>query len=360
VSEFSAAEQQRQQAAAARARAKQQERKSLRLAKKTAAASKAARRVCARAGRATRGGGTWMTTGRQVGLLMKVHKGGRAGDGYAARQEGASMLLTNMLSHLPGPRGRGDEFLLDESRHPGVAHQNMAVHLSLSRPEGYCLTADQWREVGLRFLKKIDAEGNNFVLFEHTSTPNNHIHLIYSRAKPNGKLTSTSQSFYQWRAAVREVEKELGLEVPDQVIERLTPTPASDLVVSAQRRAIRLGGQDPFINPCVISEALSCSTTPDQFSAELGRRGIEIRLAAKNGRVTGVLFRRQGAAEFLAGSSIKREFSLPKIQERIDLNRLALLQTQKHQIQTQSQRKAIEQQRKQMIQSQTDRPKGWI
>lgn len=119
-------------------------------------------------------------------------------------------------------------------------------------------------------------------------------------------------------------------------------------MVNAQRRATRTGSIDPFIDPDVIHEALSCSSTPDQFSAELAHRGIEVQPSKnkKMGDVTGILFRRKGAEEFLAGSSISRDFSLPKIQERIEFNRLNLVKKQE-------QARLVQPQRRQFIDTNT-------
>jgi hypothetical protein len=310
------------EASAAAARWRAVERASIKLARQRARGGKAASFSRAGSGgRATRGQGSWKKTGRQVGLLLKIHKGGRAGDSYAARQEGAVMLLSNMLSRLPS--GRAAEFKLDEARHPGVNPKNLFVHLSLSRPEGHPLTAEQWKKVAISFMNDIDAAGNQFVLFEHTGTQNNHVHLIFSRAKPVGTLTSESQSFYRWRAAVRSVEASLSIQVSDLSTERPTPTPTSDRVVSAQRRASRLGTEDPFIDPRVISQCVAESTTASQLASSLKLAGIEMKKSEKSGKTTGILFRQSGSDEWLAGSSIDREFSLPKLRSRIESNRLA-------------------------------------
>ena len=234
----------------------------------------------------------------------------------------------------------------------------MFVHVSLSRPAGADLTPAQWAKTCQVFLKKIDAEGCNFAVTRHKNTEHDHVHLVFSRAKPDGKLVSMSNNRWAWRQACREVEQEMGIQVADQPTERQTaPAPTSDRVVSAQRRATRQGAPDPFIDPNVIARALAGSTSPEQLSAALQAAQIEVKTAEKNGKVAGILFRKVGVAEWLAGSSIDRNLSLSKVNERLDSNRQAL-QTQEQQIQFQRQRQAIEQQRQQQVIQSPSRPKG--
>lgn len=50
-----------------------------------------------RAGRATRGQGSWVGGGRTVPLLYKKHRGAGRGDGYAEKSELSELVRTNML-----------------------------------------------------------------------------------------------------------------------------------------------------------------------------------------------------------------------------------------------------------------------
>ena len=345
------------QATAQRAREREHESKMRRLRETTARGGHKSLRIFV-GGRATRGRGSWSKTGRQVGLLVKIHSGGAAGDAYSERSKDAQFLATNMLGQIA--QQRQVEWALDAARHPRVNPTNMAVHVSLSRPAGADLTQAQWAKTCQVFLKKIDAEGCNFAVTRHKNTEHDHVHLVFSRAKPDGKLVSMSNNRWAWRQACREVERELGLQVPDRPAERqAVPTPTSDRLVSAQRRAARRDTPDPWLDPAQIREALSQSATPEIFTQNLAKVGIEVKPAKRpsDGEVVGLMFRRQGAQEHLAGSSISREFSLPKIQAQIELNR-QMLQKQEQQIQFQRQRQALEQQRIAIQSQQVTRHRG--
>lgn len=286
--------------------------------------------------RATRGQGSWTSTNRTPPLVLKIHAGGQAGDRYAERQEGSTLIDSNMLGQTAFERQA--EFHLDTLKHPRVDPKNLFQHVSLSRPAGQDLTEQQWVKVVRQFLKQIGADGVQYVITRHSNTSNDHCHLIFSRSLPSGKLLSLSNQRWTWRAALRQVEADLGITAIERP--RPTDTPASDRMVNAQRRAARLGASDPFISRAAIADALAQSTSHEQFARRLEAVGIEVQHSEKNGKVTGLIFRKTGASEFLAGSSIDRnKFTLQRVQAQTEMNRLALLK-QEQQMHDQSQRQA--------------------
>lgn len=290
--------------------------------------------------RATRGQGSWTSTNRTPPLVLKIHAGGQAGDRYAERQEGSTLIDSNMLGQTAFERQA--EFHLDTLKHPRVDPKNLFQHVSLSRPAGQDLTEQQWVKVVRQFLKQIGADGVQYVITRHSNTSNDHCHLIFSRSLPSGKLLSLSNQRWTWRAALRQVEADLGITAIERP--RPTDTPASDRMVNSQRRAARLGTADPFINPKVIAAALAQSSSHEQFAGRLKAVGIEVQHSEKNGKVTGLVFRKSGAQEWLAGSSIDRmSLSLQRVQARLELNRLALLK-QEQEMYTHSQRQSQSQQ----------------
>lgn len=273
-----------------------------------------------RAGPATRGSGSW--AGRTVPLCFKGHKGAARGDAYAEKSELAELICTNMLGRTAA--GRAEEWRLNCARHPNVDPDRLIVHCSLSRPTGHSLSREDWQRVVESFLAGLGALGADFVATRHVDTPNDHVHITYSRSLPNGRILSDSNGFWRGRAAAHEAARVLGLlvETPrDAVAQRATATPASDRMVNAQRRASRRGALAPFIDPVRVREALLSARSLDSFAADLRACGIELKPAVKDGRTTGLLLRQAGSEEWLAGSSISREFSLPKVRAQIELNR---------------------------------------
>lgn len=292
-----------------------------------------------KAGHATRGQGSW--SGRTVPLLYKKHKGSVRGDAYSEKSETSELISTNMLGRNAAERG--EEWRLNCARHPGVDPDRLIVHCSLSRPAGHPLSRDGWQRAVEHFLAGIGARGVDFVATRHCETPNDHVHLTYSRSLPNGRLVSDSNDFWRGRAAAHEAAQSLGLliDVPCDT-QRATATPTSDRMVNARRRATRRDTPIPFIDPAQVGAALHSARALDSFAADLLTRGIELKSAVKNGRTTGLLLRQVGSEEWLAGSSISREFSLPKVQAQIELNQRTLQRREQTRRAQQSQ-KAVQQ-----------------
>jgi hypothetical protein len=269
-------------------------------------------------GRSTRGAGTWKSLGKTPPLLLKIHTGGLAGDGYSEKQSGAEFVSSNMLGGTAKHRAR--EFAIDFARHPMVNPNRLIVHVSLSRPEGCSLSRKEWKQVVENWLSNVGAAGCNFVAFRHTETDNDHCHIIFSRSRPDGALLTDSNNRWAWRSALRKTECDLNLITPEIPRPTEHQVPTSDRMVNAQRRAVRLKLQSGFVEPAVVRSALESSTDLSSFKTCLSACGIEIQEAEKNGRKVGLLFRKIGSGQWLAGSSISRDFSLPQIEKSLSKN----------------------------------------
>ncbi len=308
--------------AAADRAAQAHERTSKRLRSKAASQSKSAAaklsRTLKRTSRRSRGAspnaGSWNRVGKTVSLLFKKHEGAVRGDAYSLADKSCEFVGTNMLGQTP--QQRLEEFRIDYLRHPMVAPENLIVHISLSRPEGHALTIQQWHQAGKEWLKNIGAEGCNYTITRHPGK-NDHVHLVYSRARPNGSLVSDSNDFWRGRAAAREAARALGIEVADSA-PKLIQAP-TDRAVSAHRRADRRGTKRTWVDPNIIHRVLSKSRNFEDFQQNLKTAGIDCKLATSStGQPTGVLFRSEGSAEFLAGSTLDRSLSLPKIRQQFN------------------------------------------
>ncbi|WP_138515810.1 relaxase/mobilization nuclease domain-containing protein [Rhodoferax bucti] len=309
--------------AAADAGQRAHERTSKRLRSKAASQSKSAAaklsRTLKRTHRRSRGAspkaGSWNQAGKTVSLLFKKHRGSVIGDAYSLADKSAQHIASNMLGTTAAQRRA--EFKLDCRRHPLVSPDNLIVHISLSRPEGHSLSLSEWHEVGKTWLKNIGAEGCNYTIARHPGR-NDHVHIVYSRSKPDGSLVSDSNDFWRGRAAAREAARSLGIEVAD-FAPKPTQAPPTDRAVSAHRRADRRGTKRAWVDPNIIHQALSKSKNFEDFQQNLKTAGIDCKLATSStGQTTGVLFRSADSSEFLAGSTLDRSLSLPKIQQQLN------------------------------------------
>jgi len=299
-------------------------------------------------GRATRKQGSWRNAKRTAQLIMKAHRGGKAGDVYAEKK--GRLLYTNMLGQTA--KQREAEWEIDQKRHPNV--RTLFGHMTLSRPIGGEMSDQMWRDAARVQLREMGAIGVSYAVLLHDDTKNQHVHIVWSRALPNGKLVSDSNSYYRWRAATRIVESEIGLtQVPFQQSSELSAQ--SDSMVNAQRRAWRKGTLPSLIDPEIVKRAMANSISFDDARLQIRKAGIDTMLTHKpDGAVKGLLLKRIESEEWLAGSSIDRDLSYPKIITQIEKNRQIIY----NQIQIQEQLRAQQQRESQHHQNKYNRERG--
>lgn len=268
-------------------------------------------------GRASRSQCSFIKRGVVQTLNYKKFSGSLVGDKYAEKKAIAS--FSNMLGQ--NSKERIEEFDLDIKRHSGVLPKNLIVHIALSLPSGQKRSAIEWRQAVQLFMKKIDAQGCNYTAHIHDDSDNQHVHIIYSRARPDGKLVDQSWNYIRHREAAAQVADELfgGRETPRP--SNTPPAPPSDRAEAARRRAKRRGTVPAHIYPAIVRAAISSASTPGELAQALQARQVEICVSTHaDGTARGLLLRRQGAQEWLAASSISREFSLPRVQARLAEN----------------------------------------
>lgn len=193
----------------------------------------------------------------------------------------------------------------------------------------------EWRQAVESFMKEIDAEGCNYTAHMHDDSDNQHVHVVYSRARPDGKLVDQSWDYVRHREAAARVADQLfgGRETPRP---SSTPSaPPSDRAEAARRRAQRRGTLPAHIDPAMVRAALAGASTPAELARALLARRVEMSVSThEDGTARGLLLRRQGAQEWLAASSIAREFSLPRVQARLAENAASAPGALRHQAHT--------------------------
>lgn len=272
-----------------------------------------------RRGRATRGQGRWNKSGKTVSILFKKHNGSVAGDRYSEAAEGAERTCSSMLGR--SSKDRIPEWEIDYARQPTISRNKLIVHVTLSRPEGHSLTGQQWSDFAKKFLHEAGASGVNYICTRHPGT-HDHVHLVFSRVLPDGTLLSDSNDYWKFRNAAQLAAHSMGLNVDaDRDVE--FPMAPTDRAVSAQRRATRRKtSNEVWVRPETVKAALQDATSLQHFQSSLLHHGIELKLAqlSPEAKPTGILYRRAGAEEWLAGSSLDRSLSLSHVLSVINAN----------------------------------------
>lgn len=236
-------------------------------------------------------------------LLLKIHRGGFAADAYSLRQPGARLIGSSMLGRTT--RERLVEWNLERGSHPLA--KSVGMHVSYSVPSGIDLSDSVWNRVVRRHLSSIGADVS-YVLIKHDNATHKHVHCVFSRCLPNGRLLDRWQNYVSWREALREVERELGFQA--RLRGNRSQIRPTDIAVNAVRRAHRRGTLNPWVDPKIILLARDQSASWAEFSIRLADLSVQMSVCTgQDGRPQGVLFRACGAEEWISGSSFSSDLS---------------------------------------------------
>jgi hypothetical protein len=151
----------------------------------------------------------------------------------------------------------------------------------------------------------------------------NHIHIAATLARQDGRRARLDNDWYRIAEALRDLEKEYGL----QVVARADRTAAKRPTRAEQEKAGRTGRPEPArvtLQRQVAAAAAGARAEPEFFAA-LGKRGLLIRLRHSThnpGEVTGYAVGLPGDATaageqiWYGGGKLAPDLSLPKLRRR--------------------------------------------
>ena len=151
----------------------------------------------------------------------------------------------------------------------------------------------------------------------------NHIHIVATLARQDGRRARLDNDYYRIGEALRDIEKEYGL----QAVARADRTAAKSPTRAEQEKAARAGRPEPArvtLRRHVAAAAARTRSEPE-FFAELGRRGVQVRLRHSTqhpAEVTGYAVALPGnltaAGELIwyGGGKLAPDLTLPKLRRR--------------------------------------------
>jgi hypothetical protein len=122
--------------------------------------------------------------------------------------------------------------------------KNSCLHLSMSAPDGERLSDKQWRQAGAIARRELGLQDNQFSMTRHTDSNQDHVHITINRIDQDGRAWNDSKDFQRVHAAMRVVEKEMGLErIEDHEINRdgrfeQTKTDLDDSIKAARGKGL--------------------------------------------------------------------------------------------------------------------------
>ncbi|MDA5279878.1 mobilization protein [Streptomyces sp. Isolate_45] len=191
-------------------------------------------------------------------------------------------------------------------------------------PEDRILTDDEWARIAREMMHASgihphgDDQACRWVAVRHAD---DHIHIVATRAREDGKQPDLGWSKLRMQAAARGFEVELGLR-------RLTHgdgTPRKWPKTGEKEKAERRGLSEPVRVTLqrVVREAAAAATNETDFFARLGTAGVRVQQRiAPDGNITGYSVAMPGDRDsahtpiFFSGSKLAPDLSLPRVRER--------------------------------------------
>ncbi|WP_406360610.1 relaxase/mobilization nuclease domain-containing protein (plasmid) [Streptomyces sp. NBC_01544] len=235
--------------------------------------------------------------------------------------------------YVPDP-GRSDEFsipdlamLLDApvrallGRKPPLHVFHVAVR---NPPEDRDLTDEEWARVAREMMHAsgiaphTDDQGCRWVAVRHAD---DHIHIVATRAREDGRQPDTSWSKLRMQEAARGFEVELGLRRlthADGTARRWSKTGETE---KAARRGLPEPPRETLQRS--VREAAAAAGSDADFFARLAAAGLRVKQRiAPDGNVTGYSVAQPGDRDsaqrpvWFSGTKLAPDLSLPRVRER--------------------------------------------
>ncbi|WP_431129835.1 relaxase/mobilization nuclease domain-containing protein [Flagellimonas flava] len=188
-------------------------------------------------------------------------------------------------------------------------------HVSLSLPIGDNLGDREFTALAFDYLKGMGFDNNQYIVYRHTDTQHEHIHIIANRVKYSGKVVSDSRDYQRSEKLVRKLETKYGLST----LERSELKKKAGITQNEIEKAIRTG-QAPIklVLQQRIDGALLRSNNVVGFIEELKKKKVYPMFNASltTGKVTGISFDHEGVV--YKGSTLGRQYSWNNIIKHLD------------------------------------------
>jgi hypothetical protein len=225
--------------------------------------------------------------------------------------KGVGYVIDSNIEHST-PVNMTQEFNLIRELRPGLG--KAVLHVSLNLPHSDSLNDRDFASIGNDYLEKMGFDNNQFIMYRHTDTEHEHIHIIANRVRYSGRLTSDSNIKRRSREILNELEKKYGLT---QIVgNKNAKKPLTQNEIEKTLRTgdlpIKLVLQDK------IGWAVSSAKDTTEFIKLLEGKHISPRfnVSKTTGRVSGISFRYRGVV--YKGSTLGKKFSWNSITKHID------------------------------------------
>jgi len=176
------------------------------------------------------------------------------------------------------------EFNLIRHLRPGLG--NAVFHVSLNLPYSDQLDDKEFALLGCDYLIKMGFDNNQFIMYRHTDTKHEHIHIVANRVRYSGGLASDSNIKRRSREVLNDLERKYGLT--QILVKNGTKKPLSQKEIE---KTLRTGDLPiKLILQERIGLAIEKASNTSEFISMLESNGISPRfnISKTTGRVSGI------------------------------------------------------------------------
>ncbi|MHC5763566.1 relaxase/mobilization nuclease domain-containing protein [Nostoc sp.] len=239
---------------------------------------------------------------------------------YLESQKDAKLIGGNMGGN--NARALAREFKISRQLNPEA--DRVVYHASLSLPENEQLDEPTWNELANRYLEEMGFDSNQYVVYRHSNTEHDHIHICASRIRlDNGKIVHDSWDYKRSETIIRQLERDYDLQQTQSSHEKLSRNPS----IGQQKRLER--EQEEYINgerqtpqerPIkqqlqeLIDRATIDKLTMPQLVERLQLQGVEVRHGlTRNGKSKGISY--SWNDQKFSGTSLGPAYTFPGLQK---------------------------------------------
>lgn len=244
---------------------------------------------------------------------------------YLESQKDAKLIGGNMGGN--NARALAREFKISRQLNPEA--DRVVYHASLSLPDNERLDEPTWNELANRYLEEMGFDSNQYVVYRHSNTQHDHIHICASRIRlDNGKIVHDSWDYKRSETIIRQLERDYGLQQTHSSHEKLSRNPS----IGQQKRLEReheeyINGErfTPQERPIkqqlqeLIDRATQDKPTMPLLVERLQLQGVEVRHGlTRNGKSKGISY--SWNDQKFSGTSLGPAYTWPGLQKHKEID----------------------------------------
>jgi hypothetical protein len=244
---------------------------------------------------------------------------------YLESREDAKLIGGNMSGR--NARELAWEFKL--SRQLNSDADRVVYHVSLSAAKADKLNDEQWREIGDRYMFEMGFDANQFVIFRHHNTDDDHIHIAASRIRMDtGLLVHDSWDYVRSEKVLRQIEIDYELVQVQGSREKLQRTPSTGQIrrIRREQEEYELGKLERPPGRTIKEELQQTIDTASVDNPQmpiliwrLQLAGINVRTGfTRNGKSKGISYEKDGQA--FSGTQLGAAYTFPGLQKHLGVD----------------------------------------